>query len=819
MHATWLRDSLTTRLVAAVVLGGALLSIGVATVEWRRSQVLLAMEVSQRGALELGNVRSVARAELAEGRADALRQSLAAFTRSDLVRAIRVAGPTGELASSGVWPTQQPDGEAWRVWSVSDDPILAGDEVAIDGLTLARTTVLLDGQAYVIEMLLDGELVASGAWRRIWEGIAWVWVMIGVALLGLVMMLGRWVERPINELTRLVSIDAGAGELERWASVQSGQLGTLAEAMGRMLERVETVRTQLDRRERESDSLFRQAPVAMLSVTVDGVVTHANSRAAAMFGQADARELIDHRVDELVAEEDLPRLWATVERTGYRGGQRVEMRLTAGRRRGDGDARWAVVESVPITDADDLLIGLRLCFIDVTNAVHLRGELERQTRLLNLLIDHMSDAILLVDSDGRVAAANQQLAALLSRPASSLLDRRYDAATTWESLGPVDERAFVERLTQIEADTSKPLQARFETRSGTFVFRGVAVQDDERRVIGRLWVVHETTPHEQGQRMLIEQNRRLAAMRRIAVALATTWRYDEVAATAVALLREELGVDAVGITVRRSDAGGRCLQLVNRGEAPMGIAEHRALCDYLERRLLPRTISGSHTLHWADLDGGSDYGRAFGGVGLTSAAACAMAGSTSVVGVLWAGERGGEGLERHHLLMLETIGPLIASRLEVAEQIERLDALALLDPDSRLLNRAAVDRLAQTLSGAGQAFGIVRLDVTRSDAGAGTSSVDWPSLVEAVGRVVRRSTTIARVGDATLALVLPEASLQAAEATADRVAGALHDWVSKTGHTATLGWAAAPDDGHAVEGLIEAAETRRRPVTPARVAA
>ncbi|MEM6756044.1 MAG: PAS domain S-box protein [Planctomycetota bacterium] len=816
MISKLVRDSLATRLVAALLLGGALLSVGVAAIEWARSHGVLTMEVSQRAALAVGNVRSIARAEIAEGRGSSLEEALSGFLRTDLVRALRVTGPTGELASLGAWNPE--DGEAvWRVWSPSDHPVLAGDEVSIAGPTLTRTTLEVDGKSYVIEVLIDGERAAGGVWRRMWEGVAWVWMLIGGVVLVLVAMLRRWVERPMNELTRLVSMDAGAGEFERWATVQSGELGTLADAMGRMLERVESARSTLDRRERESDSLFRQAPVAMLSVTVEGVVTHANRRSAAMFGEDGMDRLIGRRVDELVAEEDLPRLWATVERAGYRGGQRVEMRLTAGRRDGD-NARWAVVESTPITDAADTLIGLRLCFIDITDAVRLRGELERQTRLLNLLIDHMSDAILLVDSEGRVAAANQQLAALLGRPASTLLDRVYDAATTWEPLGPVDEAAFVDRLTQMDADTAKPVQARFETRAGAFIFRGVSVQGDEGRVLGRLWVVQETTSQEQGQRMLIEQNQRLAAMRRIATSLSSAWRFDEVTAKAVELLREELGVDAVGVAVRRSEAGRRCLQLIHRGEAPMGLAEHKALREFVERRLLPRTMNGSHTLHWAELNGGSDYGQAFGGIGLSTAAACALSGSTNVVGVLWAGERGGEGLERHHLLMLETIAPLIAARLEVAGQIDRLEALALLDPSTNLLNGDAIDRLGDRLREAGRAWALIRLDIEPPAGHAEREAIDWPGLIAAVSRVTRRSTSIARLDPRSVALVVPDADAEDAAATAERVANGLTDWLAATGAHVAIGWAIDPDDGDTTRALAAAAG-RANSDAAARVAA
>jgi len=832
MGSRLMRDSLSTRLVAGLLAGGLLLSVGIAAVEWSRGRELVMLEATQRSSMVLQNMRSVLRVELASGLGDAVEggasprvgKSLSAFTRSEMVSAIRLTGPSGAMGSWGAWPSEGGGGEAAgvaRVWSVSENPVLAGDEVSLAGLTSARLTVLVEGRAYFLEVLIDGSAATGPVWWRVWEGVAWAWALIGAMLLAAVWMLRRWVERPMQDLTGLVSVDAGSRELERWASTQSGELATLAGAMGQMLERVETARATLDRRERRSESLFHEAPVAMLSVTGEGRVTHANARAGAMFGASGAAGLIGRGVDELVAEEDLPRLWATVERAGYRRGQRVELRLMS--QSGEADAgregsRWAVVEATPVTDSSGSLTELRLCFVDMTAAVRLREETERQARLLNLLIDHMSDAILLVDADGRVAAANQQMAGLLGRPAGSLLDSRYDAATMWEPLGLVDEEAFVSRLSRLEADVSRPVQARFETRSGAFMFRGVAVHGDEGEVLGRLWVVQETTSQEQGQRMLIEQNQRLAAMRRVATALSGVYTFDEVTQAAVSTMREELGVDTVGLAVRRGIEGQRCRQLIHRGESALGLNEYGGVLDFVQHKLMPRTMNGSHTLHWAELNGGTDYGRAFGGIGLTTAAACALTGSDEVVGVLWAGQRGGDGLERHQLLMLETMAPLIAARLEVADQLDRLEAMSLVDKDTRLLNREAVERMGSRSEEQGRPWALLRIDATAGGED-GEWRKDWPSLIAAVTRLTRRSSVLAQLEDGVLAVVIPGAGPRGASAAAKRIGEGLVDWVAASRHPLTLGWSASPSDAQGVEAMARAAERRAEPIGGHRAAA
>ncbi|MEM6333693.1 MAG: PAS domain-containing protein [Planctomycetota bacterium] len=821
-------DSVITRLVAALLLGGALLSSGMAGLEWVRSRSLMQLELTQRAALTMQNVRSVVRSEVLRGEAADLDAALWSFTQAELVEAIRVTRASGVSGRSGAWPAAGSLGEA-RHWSVSPHAVVAGDELSLSEPTVVSMVVLVGEDQVVVEAVLDGPSAASGLWGRVLERLIWGVLLVALMMLAGVSLLNAWVGRPLRELLSLVSVDAQSGMLSRWAAARRGELGELGVAMAAMLERAESARAGLDARERETEARYQAAPVAMLTMTAEGQVTHANREAALMFGGAGgaagsgdgASGLVGRSVDALIAAEDLPQLWAMVRRADVREGQRLELRLAAEAE--DGAPRWAVVAASRMRDDDHALLGLRLSLVDVTDAVRLRGELQRQGRLMNLLIDHMSDAIVLVDADDRVVAANQQLASLLGRPTGSIIGGAYDARSFWSPLGPTDPQAFAQRLGAMPADGVAEARERFDTRAGSFVFRGVAVRGDAGERVGMLWVVQETTFEEQGQRMLMEQNHRLAAVRRVAMELAGVWTYDGVVGRAVELLREELDVDSVGLGLRRADGGKRSSQAITRGEAALPITESAELMEHVVQRLLPRAMSGPKTLHWTELTPQTDYGRAFGGFGLATAAACPLHGSDDVVGVLWVGQRGRETLSRPQLLMLETISPVIAARLEVADQVERMSAMGLVDPKTRLLKAEALRRVATETEKAGRPWALLRVrPVQRVDA-----LEQWQGLAAEVMQVSRRESVAGWLEPgACVGVVMPGLGAADLDAARSRLDDELGRWSQAHGVTLEVGWAASDDESHpcpsgkrSFDRVAEAAADRAAPLATTRRAA
>ncbi|MEO0586873.1 MAG: PAS domain-containing protein [Planctomycetota bacterium] len=821
MAGTRTTDSVITRLVAVLLLGGAVLSVGMGGLEWLRSRSLMQLELTQRAALKIQNLGSVVRSEVLRGEAGDLSGALGSFSRTQLVHAVRVSGPRGELARSGVWPASGELAEARR-WSLSPNAVVGGDELSLSAMTAVYSVVVVGGEPVVVEVVLDGPAAASSLGLRVAERLVWGMLLLGMVMLAGVGFLNAWVGRPLNELLSLVTVDANSGTVSRWSAGRRGELGDLGAAMAAMLERMETARATLDVRERETEARYQAAPVAMLSMTTDGVVMHANREAAGLFGVPDAADagperLVGRSVDGLIAPEDVPRLWAMVRRADVEEGQRLELRLAAPA--DDASSRWAAVSASRILDTDGGVVGLRLSLVDVTDAVGLRAELLEQSRLMNLLIDHMSDAIVLIDADDRVVAANQQLASLLGRPAGAIVGGVYDASAFWSPLGPVDPDSFVRGLGALQGEGGSAVQERFATRAGAFVFRGVAVQGDSGECVGRLWVVQETTSQEQGQRMLAEQNHRLAAVRRVATELAGVWTYEAVMSRAVAVMRDELGVDCVGLALRRAEGGKRSSQVISRGEGALGLTESRELMEHVAQRLLPRAMSGPKTLHWAELTPQTDYGRAFGGFGLATAAACPLFGSDDVVGVLWVGQRGRETLGRQQLLMLETVAPLIAARLEVADQVERMTAMGLVDPATRLLASDGLRRVADEVERAGRVWSLMRVRPAEPVEGV----EQWRGLSGEVMQAARRESVVGWLEPGRcIGVVMPGLGAADLSAARRRLDDELGRWSAGCGVRLEIGWAASDAGGGEAAGfdrVAEAAAAGAAELAPGRLAA
>src|SRR5690606_39275311 len=126
------------------------------------------------------------------------------------------------------------------------------------------------------------------------------------------------------------------------------------------------------------------------------------------------------------------------------------------------------VESTAVRDDEGELQNVRLSLLDVSEATELHEQLASKSRLLNLVIDHMSDAMLLVDDQGRIGAYNEPMAQLLNQRTGALVGTRYDPENFWLPLGVMDYENFVGKLSQIESEKHRPAQERFESRVGTF---------------------------------------------------------------------------------------------------------------------------------------------------------------------------------------------------------------------------------------------------------------------------------------------------------------------------------------------------------------
>lgn len=808
-----LHQSVVTRLVGCLVLGGILASAGTSFLEISRSEPLLQMEVTHQIVLVTRNLQTVVRGLVGRGSEDDIRHSLDVFTAGAPISGVRLVRGEGGDVSIGSFPNR-PDRVAAH-WALGEHSTASGREIDLRRPTFVQATFQLDGRPAAIELMVDGPGARASLRQREINRLLMHWLFLAITVLLGLLLVRRWVTGPLSDVVQHVRQSASADAFGRLAREYTGEFSQLSEAIGGMLTRIETTSAALRQRELAFEHLYQFAPAAMVSVDKAGRIVEANRRAAELLSAANERQLVDRAVLDFVRREDRPLLRQTIDRLDINAAARCELRLDAGGRGID-----VVVECAGVRDDDGILRSVRLSLLDVSESKKLQRQLAEQTQLLNLVINHMSDAILLVDQTGRIAAFNQQLLHLLHARPDAIRGQSYDPATFWDDLGPLHPELLTNRLRQIDADQSRPAQERVETRVGTFIFQGIPVHDASEQCVGRLWVVQETTSQEQNQRLLTQQTNQLQALKRLGQELAMIDQVDDAQVRACELLYRIFDVEAVGMALRSPDGLRRTRQVLHRGGGPYLLAPNAELVQSIERHLMRQVLNQREVMFWPDLPRGMAWSPAFNAAGMTCLAAGPLRAAGERLGILWIARRGGERLERHHIYLLETLLPVIAARLEVAGLHERLRELELTDPVTNLPAvepfRRAVAR-AEGRPGRCWSLIVIKLDHFRrlNDAlSHDAADALLHDVAQNLTAGVRRNCFVARLEGVTFGILAPGHDLTEAVALADRLRQEIadHRVCVSDGSTlqlsASIGVAACPDDAGPGVNLLELAVSR-----------
>lgn len=804
---------MVAKLVACLVLGGVMLSIALGWLEASRSRPVLQMELTQHLALSLRSLQSLIRGTGIPPTGEDLAGLMGVFAADSSVVGLSLTPVGGDPVRTGRY---DPAAEAGaKLWVLPEHALALGDEVDLTRPTLVRAPFLVQDRPVMLEVLVDGPAAGAAMHQRVLDILTSQWLLLSATTLMGLLLLRRWFASPLSRIVGLTGRSAGPESFYEVARSHPGEFGQLAEAIGGMLTRLECTTERLRQRERAFENLYQFAPAAMVSLDGAGQIVEANCRAAELLGARDERTLIGLSALDFIRTEDRGRLRQAIDRLDLAGSSRCELRLQIGSRSVD-----ALVECAGVRDEDGQLKNVRLSLLDVTQSKRLQRELANQTRLLNLVLDHMSDAILLVDSEGKVAAHNRQLAALVHRRRDAIDNQPYDAETFWEEMGLLNRDLFVDRLKQIDADHERPAQERFEARVGTFLFQGIPVQDALGAAVGRLWVVQEITSQEQSQRLLSQQSSQLNALRQIGQDLAKLESVDDLITRAANRLYEVFGVEAVGVALRDDRAGVRSMQVLHRGHGPMLLDQNRELVACVEKHLMPMILGAEQVTFWPDLPARQPWVRAFEQAGLTSLAGGPLRGGQSSVGVLWIARRGGERLERHHIHLVEALAPVIAARLEVALTRHHLLQLELSDPVTNLPNSRRFEMMLRKLAnrpGHRWSLAAINLDRFRAinqDLSHATADELLRMVANIISKCSRPSAQIARLDGPTFAVACPGMDVPEAVTLAQRLREAIAavpvpgaDPGAKS-LTASIGVAGSPEDGETPSAVLAAALTR-----------
>lgn len=796
-------------MVISLVVGGALLVVGIGLLEIERAEALLRLQLGQRISVTTRNLQTLLDDTLDFQSRDKIEESLRAVTSDSYFMAVRVVD-FDDTISVGDWSTNAYADV--NVWRMPDHGFGFEFNVNWNRLTLVQAPFSSGEKMIRLEILVDGVTAWRDMKRQVFSELRLQTMLTGAMLLFGLFLLRRWFTRPLSEIAGLIRAGAPPRSFIKSSLESPGEFGHLAGAIGTMLGDLTETAEALEQRERAFSELYHFAPAAMLSVTPSGMIVNANRRAAHLFDLEDEEQLIGKSFQALIEPSSRKNLDQSLHRLLYDNESHCDLQLPLKGREVD-----LSVDLLAVREDDGALDRIRLSLIDVSQLKKLQRQLTNKSRVLNLVVEHMTDAILLVDEKGRIAAHNQRLLNLLGQRSDSIVGQWYDPEHFWDELNIENHELFSKQIVQIHNDHERPAAERFvDHTKRAFLFHSVPVHDDDGQNFGRLWVVQDMTVHDQNVKLVQQQNEQLRAIKRLGHELGEIRNVEDLVHRTVELLYDLFGVEMVGLALRADEDGRRSKQLLHLGKGAHAVGTSRALVAAVETSFMPHLLTSRDAMFWAELPADQKWAMAFTEAGATSMAGIPLKGSADNLGVFWIARRAGERLDHQHLYLLETLIPTLAARFELALEHERLQRLELSDSVTDLPNRIQFEfQIRQISSHPKWAAVILSVDHLRKwNELLGHARVNQmlARLASELNAAVRRSCYVARIDGKSFATLCPNLTGPSARAFAERlsrmVARIAKDYQAYMPLTASIGVALAPDDGVEPHLVVSTAEYR-----------
>lgn len=784
-HRGW-SNSILSRLLVCFLAAGLVLSFVLGFLDYQSRLKLAAVQAGRQMVVTAHHVRDIVRPLLGMQRPADLERGLTVFTQDPRITGLRIHTEAGETVAAGHWPQRM---STVNIWMFGGSDALSGG-VDVDGMSLLVLPFVHDGRPHTLQMLIDGRVVRSGVRQEIVRQLLVAWaVLVAVTLMGIAGM-RWWLVEPLGRLVRLAQRSGTAPQFAEAAAAAPHEIAEVASAIGQMLGRLEDLTSQLRHRQQACHDLYHHAPAAMISTDICGRVIECNERAEALLSEQQSGGLIGRMVIDYVRPEDRSRLRQSLQRVHTGRTCRCDLRLQCGH-----EVRDVEVEFVGDRGPEGELKVVRLSLLDVTEARRLIRELSEQRRLLDLVVNHMSDAILLVDARGVVVSANIRLAMLLEKSAAELIGQRYELSEFWAPLELINATAFELRMADVQERGDRRVQEQFDSRDGSYLFQLIPVCDEMQRVVAQLWVVQEVSAQVRARKQLEQQMAQVRALQRIGRALPGAENVEQVLELVMSELCEVLDTEAIGVALRGRAGRQRTFQLIWQGDRHNTISSGTAIVAAVREQLMPRILSGKATSLWTDLTQHRTWAEGFVQSGCESLAAAPLFHRDRARGILWIGRRGGNRIERRHLYLLEAIAPMLAIAAENAALRQQMRHYSLTDPVTELPARPVLPRLiAQQLAPPHRPWSLLAFVV---DGDAALDDATLRTLADHLCGTMRAGDTLVRYGTRQFVAVCPDLERHEAVALAERLRATVQQAMSGDGGlTCSIGVAGSPGDHH-----------------------
>ncbi|HUN49238.1 MAG TPA: PAS domain S-box protein [Stellaceae bacterium] len=145
-------------------------------------------------------------------------------------------------------------------------------------------------------------------------------------------------------------------------------------------------------------SVVRSANAAVVSKTLDGIVTSWNYGAERMFGYS-AEEMINQPIARIVAPDRMPEMLDILDR--IRRGEQVA-RFETERRHKDGRTVHVALDISPIHDDAGRVVGASKIAHDITEHRRTEADLRAREAHLRAMLETVPDAVIVIDGHGRI---------------------------------------------------------------------------------------------------------------------------------------------------------------------------------------------------------------------------------------------------------------------------------------------------------------------------------------------------------------------------------------------------------------------------------
>ena len=804
-------SSVNGRLMVGLCLGAVSLLIVLGMLTQRRADRLIRIQAGQQMMMLVQHADDVIDPAMNTDRDDLIRSALEILVSDVQITAVAVQCPRGRSHTAGLWPN---NASGMHTWNLAHNPVPPAQSAALDGQILIIQPFHHAHGIHTIRLLVDGPRIVGRLEAWAYQQLLVEWLVLaalaGVSLLAL----RRWLTGPLKRLESLVGGGASAASFEQATLEMGGAYRRLAQRIGSMADRLEETASRLRRSDLALEAFYQSTPTAMLTVSPDGRIVSANRQALELFGAADAWTLTGLALLDLVRPQDRPRLRQSIDRLAADGACRCELKMEL-----DGQTHELIAHFSFVSDDKGPASDIRLSLQDVTEARALMRQVSEQRHLLDRVINHMSDAILLLGVDGRVVSVNARLGQLLSAPPDTFAGQEYDPEPFWCTLDIKGASDFGQRMRQVRDHPERAYQEQVDARDASYLFNVIPVWDEIRQLIGQLWVVQDVSAEAGHRRLLDQQAAQLRALQAMGRHVADLDGLDDLLDRSVRGLFDVMEVEAVGMALRQRGRDGHCRQLICQNLSFTQLPEGAELARAISSGLMRQVLSGQDTSLWIDVTTAGFWAEAFTGLGLESLAAIPLHAHEEAQGVVWIARRGNEHIERRHLHLLGALAPMLATALHNAHLRERLRSLQLTDPQTGIPNYDQFDLMLRRYAnrpGHPWALMLIRVPLRRMVAECGQAAADraMRRVADAIQRNCRSADQLARFDEQKFALLCPDTDAAQGQVPVDRIRDQLHHLVierpggGSMPMTCQIGLAASPDDDTDADLLVHIAWQR-----------